>query len=440
MAYKSLAERIPVPATMLAMRSRVIPVFLLVLTCLSQLLWAQKSFRPQTVRVVGSHRFQEADLIASLGLKPGSDVDLDALKQAADRLMQTGVLASLEYKYTPLSTGIVVEYDVTDASEFLPCRYDNIVWMSSDDLTKAVHDKVPLFNGEAPTSGDLLDQVSEAISQVLAQHGVVSKIRYELHTRGVSGPVDAILFASDTIKAKVQEITLTGATLMTPQEKLENTKALIGDDYSATRLHESLSTGLSFLYGDKGYLRVQVGEPETKIVGDPLHPVVAVSVTVTEGSQYRLRAITWSGNTVISTPELEKIMNLRPGEIADRSKLDVELDTVRRDYKTKGYLAAKVQPVPTFSDEDHTVSYQVKVTEGDLFHMGELHLAGLDQSALDKLRKNWKLNRGDAYNGEYLKTFLKDNATLINGNGRAKTIKILQNPTPDKTVDVTLQF
>ena len=238
----------------------------------------------------------------------------------------------------------------------------------------------------------------------------------------------------------MQEITLTGATLMTPQEKLENTKALIGDDYSATRLHESLSTGLSFLYGDKGYLRVQVGEPETKIVGDPLHPVVAVSVTVTEGSQYRLRAITWSGNTVISTPELEKIMNLRPGEIADRSKLDVELDTVRRDYKTKGYLAAKVQPVPTFSDEDHTVSYQVKVTEGDLFHMGELHLAGLDQSALDKLRKNWKLNRGDAYNGEYLKTFLKDNATLINGNGRAKTIKILQNPTPDKTVDVTLQF
>ena len=133
--------------------------------------------------------------------------------------MQTGVLASLEYKYTPLSTGIAVEYDVTDATGFLPCHYDNIVWIGSEDLTKAVHEKVPLFNGEAPTSGELLDEVSGAISEVLAKAGVVTKVRYELHTHGINGPVDAILFVSDTIRPnpKVQEMTLAGATRMTPE-------------------------------------------------------------------------------------------------------------------------------------------------------------------------------------------------------------------------------
>jgi len=424
---------------MLVMRSRIFPVFLFMLS-VSHMIFAGTTFRLQTVRVIGSHRFQEEDLITSLGLKPGSNVDLDALKQAADRLMQTGVIASLEYKYTPLSSGIAVEYDVTDATGFLPCRYDNIVWIGSDDLTKAVHDKVPLFNGEAPTSGELLDQVSLAISQVLVKSGVVSKVRYELHARGINGPVDAIVFVSDTIKPKVQAITLTGATLMTPQEKIENTKRLIGDDYAAMRVHESLATSLFFLYGNRGYLRAQVGEPEAKIVGDPLQALVAVTVPVTEGAQYRLRAITWSGNSVTPTAELEKTTLLRPGEIVDHSKLDIALEAGQKAYKIKGYIAAKIQPVPSFSDEDHTVSYQMKVTEGELFRMGDLHMTGLDQSALDKLLKNWKLNRGDAYNGEYPKTFLKDNASLINGNGRAKTIKILQNPTPDKTVDVTLQF
>ena len=105
---------------------------------------------------------------------------------------------------------------------------------------------------------------------MLTKSGVVTKVRYELHTHGINGPVDAaILFASDTIKPKVQGMTLTGATLMTSEEKIDNTKRLIGDDYSAARVHDSLATGLSFLYGNKGYLRVQVGEPEADIVGDP---------------------------------------------------------------------------------------------------------------------------------------------------------------------------
>jgi outer membrane protein assembly factor BamA len=425
---------------MLAMRSRIFAIFFFMLASIPHLLFAGSTFRLQTVRVVGSHRFREEDLIASLNLKLGSDVDVGALQQAADRLMQTGVLASLEYKYTPLSAGIAVEYDVTDATGFLPCRYDNIVWISDADLTKAVHEKVPLFSGEAPTSGELLDQVSLAVSEVLAKSGVVTKVRYELHTRGINGPVDAILFVSETFKPKVQGITLTGATLMTPEEKIENTKRLIGDDYSAARMHDSLASGLSFLYGSKGYLRVQVGEPEAKIVGAPLPALVAVTVPVTEGAQYRLKSVGWSGNSVIPTAELETPVLLRAGDVADHGKLEMELQDAQKDYRSKGYLVAKVEPVPTFSDEDHTVSYQMKVSEGDQFHMGDLHMTGLDQGALDKLKKNWKLNRGDVYDGEYLKTFLRDNASLINGNGHAKSIKVLQNPTADKTVDVTLQF
>jgi outer membrane protein insertion porin family len=235
-------------------------------------------------------------------------------------------------------------------------------------------------------------------------------------------------------------MTLAGAARMTPEEKTENTKRLIGDDYSAARAHDSLATGLAFLYGSKAYLRVKVGEPEAKIVGDPLQALVAVIVPVTEGAQYRLKSIAWSGNSAISTSELEKPVLLQAGDLADHGKLEIELQDAQKDYRAKGYLVAKIEPVPTFSDEDHTVSYQMKVTEGDLFHMGDLRMTGLDQGAIDKLKKNWKLNRGDVYNGEYLKTFLRDNASLINANGRAKTIKVQQNPTAEKSVDVTLQF
>src|SRR5690348_1217562 len=152
---------------MLAMRRRLSVLLLSVLAvvgcCTS--LWAADKVRLQTVRVIGSHRFQEADLVAALGLQTGTMVDIDMLKQAADRLMQTGVLSGLKYQYVPLSTGIEVEYVVTDGNDFLPCRYDNIVWIGADELTKAVHEKITLYDGNAPQSGKMLDDISQAISQ-----------------------------------------------------------------------------------------------------------------------------------------------------------------------------------------------------------------------------------------------------------------------------------
>jgi outer membrane protein insertion porin family len=430
------------PAKMLGMRSRMLRlVFVAFLqTAACGALFAAETYRLQTVRVIGSHRFKEEDLVAALGLKMGANVDIDALKQAGDRLMQTGALASLEYKYTPLSKGLAVEYTVTDGTDFLPCHYDNIVWMPPDELTKAVHDKVPLYSGEAPTSGELLDQIAQAISDVLNKIGVTTKVRYELHTKGMNGPVDSILFVSDSLRPKVQEISLTGATLMTAPEKEENTKRLIGEEYSASRVRESLTNGLFFLYGNKGYLRVEVGEPQAKLTGDPQQAQVAVTVPVTEGAQYRWKSIAWTGNAAIPLAELDKAVPVHVGEIVDHGKLDMEVASVQQNYKSKGYLAIHIQRLPTFHDVDHTVAYEMKVSEGDLYRMGALHLSGLDQSALDKLQKNWKLNRGEPYNEGYLKTFLKDNSALINGNGRSKTIKILQTPSPDKTVDVTLQF
>ena len=406
----------------------------------SGLLCAAQTYRLQQLRVVGSQRFREDDLVATLGLKLGANVDLDTLKQAADRLMQTGVLSRVEYKYTPLSTGLLVEFTVVDGTDFLPCRYDNIVWIAPEDLTREVHEKVPLYNGEAPTTGDLLDQVSLAISEALVKVGVVSKVRYELHTSGINGPVDAIAFVSDTLRPKVQEITLTGASLLTPQEKVQNTRRLIGDDYSAANLRESLTRSLFFLYGNKGYLRMQVGEPQVKLAGAPSQGLVAVTVPVTEGPQYRWKSIAWSGNSAIPTEDLEKAVPLHTGEIVDHGRLDMELASLQRTYKSKGYLGIKLQPASTFNDSDHTVAYTITISEGPQFHMGDLHLSGLDPALLAKLQKNWKLKRGDAYNDDYLQSFLKENSALINGHGPSKAVKIQQTPTPDKIVDVTLQF
>jgi outer membrane protein insertion porin family len=184
---------------------------------------------------------------------------------------------------------------------------------------------------------------------------------------------------------------------------------------------------------------MQVGEPRAKIVGDPQQAIVSVTVPITEGSQYRWKSISWSGNTALTTTELNSMLPTRLGDIADHSQLDAGLSGVQRAYKSRGYLAVQLKRTPTFDDHDHTVSYSIDVSEGDLFRMGNLRFVGLDPAVADKLQKKWKMNRGDVYNEQYLQTFLKDNAALIN-EGRPKTVKTMQAPNSEHLVDVTLQF
>ena len=90
---------------------------------------------------------------------------------------------------------------------------------------------------------------------------------------------------------------------------------------------------------------------------------------MTEGAQYRWKSIAWTGNAVMPTAELDKAVPVHPSEIVDHGKLDMEVASVQQNYKSKGYLAIKIQRSPIFHDEDRTVSYEMKVSEGDLYRI-----------------------------------------------------------------------
>ena len=69
------------------------------------------SYPLPAVAVTGSTRFRGADLVKATGLKTGSMVTADDLKQAGDRLSQTGLFSQVGYRFD----GKVATYTVVDA-------------------------------------------------------------------------------------------------------------------------------------------------------------------------------------------------------------------------------------------------------------------------------------------------------------------------------------
>jgi outer membrane protein assembly factor BamA len=397
---------------------------------------AGDAVRLVAIRVSGSQQFNETEVARASGLKLNQTIGPAEFKNAADRLAATGAFASVGYKYGPQGSGMFVEFQLEDAPKFLPVRYENFVWMIDKELTEELSKRVPLYHGSLPEGGGIVDQVTEAMTAMLAERGVQGHAQMRLHTAGLNQPVDAVSLFVDGVSLPVRAFEFTGASRIFVPQLQDALRPLLGSNFERGVTSESVTFRLKPLYQDVGMLNVVVDEPTTTLMGGPKSPEIKVTVNIREGLQYGLGQVHWSGNAVLSESDLLKPINNPAGKIVKYSQF---LNGVRKatdQYANKGYLEAKVSINPTFDDANQIVNYDLHVTEGRQFRMARFTITGLEPALRDELQQKWKLKAGDAYDGSYERVFLSEAIKLLRG----RPARITQKMNQDGTVDVEIQF
>jgi outer membrane protein assembly factor BamA len=128
---------------------------------------------------------------------------------------------------------------------------------------------------------------------------------------------------------------------------------------------------------DRGYLAVQIGDP----VVTPSGGGVSVVLTVTEGVQYRLGAITIHGQRAFSAEELASLFDIKQGDILGKSRFEEGMQKIYALYDSRGYIDAEPQMIPAPYDPvpgetEAVVDVDIQIDEGDVFVMGEVTIKG----------------------------------------------------------------
>lgn len=393
------------------------------------------------VHVTGSQRFIEVEIVRASGLAVGKEVSEPALKDAASRLGATGLFAEVKYRYTTRGPDLTAEFQVSDATNLLPCKFENFVWFSDDELRSKLRAQVPLFKGDIPPSGNQQEKVAAALEALLKARGIKGRVQSTPQGR-IGGPVEAIQFQVEGIAIPVQEVEFKGAAQIEAAVLQAAVQPLLGKNYEQTFVSSFAVGNLTPLYGQRGYLRVAFGSASARIVkANAAGTSVAVTIPISEGQQYRLREIHWTGNAVVASSELAKSIHLNPGEPVNTTQLQTDLEGVQDAYAAKGYLLAAVTSKPTLDDSARTASYELLVREGDLFRMGKLEIVGIEPFRAASLRKNCRLKQGDPYDKTYWKEFIQDSGRYlaVAPAGWQVEFKHTVNQTA-KTVDVTIGF
>jgi len=208
----------------------------------------------------------------------------------------------------------------------------------------------------------------------------------------------------------VTDFTINGTTTLDSTELARLSGDFVGSCYNddSEEMQERLRAG----FQEHGYFAVEIKRLTFK-PSDPLGTPkpVAVEAEVVEGPKYRLAEITILQNHSISTETLRAEFPLKPGDVFERGKVATGLESLRKLYVSKGFLDFTCIP-DTEPSSNGTIALKLTVDEGTQYHMGKLEiLAGNETVA--RLRAEWKMAEGTAYDPTYIKKFIEANAGLL---------------------------
>jgi outer membrane protein assembly factor BamA len=400
-----------------------------------------RQFKLAGVKVIGSTRHKESEIVRATGLKLGQPITLDALKEAAGKLGTAGVFAELSYRYQTRGDALMAEFTVKDAAQFLPCAFENLVWFSKEELLNGLSSRVPLFDGSVPPGGAMLDAIASALVAMLEERSIHAQVQFTPKGR-VGGPIEGLQFRVVGVAIPVRKIEFTGVQKIDRALLQEAARPLMDKDFEASFIKDFANGAIARVYLRQGYLRAQFGDPVPQLMqaDEPRNSVLLI-IPVTEGEQYRLKGIGWSGESAIPYRDLANNLRLAPGSPVDAVQLEQDVLSLPLLFHPKGYLHADARWEAILDDATHTAAYQIQINQGDLYRLGKLEITGLDDAHVRSLEKLCRLRAGDPYDSTYWNTFFQEIVSYLPPNASGWKVGRQETFHSDaKTVDVRLTF
>ncbi len=368
---------------------------------------APPSFVVAEVHASGSHRYSEAQIAATLNLRPGDPVDNDKLQAIADELAQLGVFSRVNFRFAAKNNRATVDFELQDAP-VVPVMLENFPWFTDQELSDEIRRAVPLFDGGAPQGGSLLDEITAALSAKLASRGIQANVEHTLVAQP-SGDDMIMQFRQDGPSFTVSSVQFNDWMAQNSGKLHDRVSDLVGKTFSRFAIEVFENEQVRPIYLSAGQLRVKFGAPILQLSdasGGNGSSTVIVQIPIEPGPVSHVAGITWSGKMAIDEATLARQITLKPGDVADGMRLASGWQQIELEYGHRGYLDAKVTPVPQFNDANGTVHYDVKIAEGPQYRMGQLVITGLSLDAERRLRNAWSLTPGQVFDKTFLDSTL----------------------------------
>ena len=354
------------------MKSRVVLLAAVALAVHSALALAQSTvatadstFTVGDIKVEGLQRISEGTVFNYLPVNIGDHLTTQRVREAIRALYATGFFRDVELRREG-NTLVVVVLERPSIESFTISGNKDI---KTDELQKSLRN-IGLAPGKI-FDRSVLDDVTQSLTDEYYSRGKYGVEIDNTVTADTDNRVKIAIKIREGDRAVIRSINIVGDTRFKQKEVLQSFQLKTpnwlswykqDDRYSRETLQGDLER-LRDYYMDRGYANFEINSTQVQI--SPEKSDIFIDVNITEGQVYKISSVKLAGIFVVPKPELEQLVEVQPGEIFNRKLITATQKLIQDRLGEDGYAFAKVDPVPTPDDSNHTVALTFFIDPGN---------------------------------------------------------------------------
>jgi len=383
------------------------------------------------VSVAGNAAADSARILRTFELGTGAHYTEEAVRRGIRKLFALGIFSDVWVDYAPHGETIDLVIRVKERPRIGSIDFTGNRKKEKADLEK----KLFLRVGESYSPAAARTQVDSLLKFYREEGYARANIDARADTVKDGREVALTFAIREGEKVKIERVDFVGAKAFQTAKLQKRIKSkprgfLGGGDVKEEQFNEDKER-LEYWYHSNGYRDMHVSGEEL-VPGSAPNRLV-LKVTVEEGPSYDFGKVTWSGNKVVGTPELDRMWGWKIGHY-DVSKIDRTRGTAYSEYAERGFLYVNIEGRETVRD-NNKVDITFEVTEGRPSNVRLVEIQGNRNTREKVIRRELAMHEGERVAASRLRR-TRDNVSRL---GLFEDVSVDFAPADSSDVDVILK-
>ncbi len=345
------------------------------------------------IEITGNHFVSRQNILQIFGIRAGDEVREERVSEAIRRLVQTKNFADVSVSARTSGDSLIVVLAVEEYPRVKEIRVQGTDKVKREDIEGKILLKEGYFARPALFSQDVA-----AIKALYAEKGYNNaSVEVKKIAVGDAHNVVVAYAIAEGKKIKIRHIDFLGVgSIESPElRKMIETKESRwwrGGELKPATLDADLKLIKEF-YGTRGYLDAEVSVAKQEQSGDGKH--LDLYIRVDEGPQYRLGALTWSGNTIVKDEEIRSFVHIEKGDPFATDRIEMLQYDINGKYWEQGYIYSRVIPVRRV--RNRRIDLALRIEEGNPASIKEIKISGNTKTFETVIRRELKTYPGDRF-------------------------------------------
>lgn len=353
-------------------------------------LYAQKIAR---VDITGAVNVKEKTILSAMKLKKGAKYAPEKVKADIESLIGLGSFENVEISFDTMT--YVLSVNVFEKPFVKKIEFRGNKRFSKGKLTEEITVKEKEF----------LDKLSiiESEGKMLTLYKDDGYADCKIETLTSTDEKNRItinFLITEGNKILIEDVVIKGTKVFSDKKIKSLMKTKKKKVYKQETINNDI-TEIENFYKNKGYHEIAVSKPE--IIFNEERTRMTILIIISEGVRFKIGDISFSGNRAFAASELLKQMALKKGRYYNDEKFNDSLNNIRQMYSDKGYLRASVVPDYKKNKTTGVMDIAFNITEGPVFHLGYIDIAGLTYTQEKVIRREIMLKEGDVFRADVLR-------------------------------------